>query len=162
MLTKTEKMLEYIDKLPFDAVRKAWVTRCLAENGRSDSLHKSLLEDGFERVIEVGPITADGREILHIRNRSYALRKDVHTERFSAAILRAQKSSGTKTVQPNTENEKQVVGTESLSKLVCPHCGDAIESSALCPACEAAKLGYKYKYACACGKVDFISKVKSW
>lgn len=55
--------------------------------------------------------------------------------------------------------EKSISGSEGVSSLVCPRCGDSIEHSDLCPACKPYTLGYRYKYSCVCG-VNFITTEK--
>lgn len=153
MLTKNEKLISHICSLPFLEVRAAWIARCRTEHGRLASLEASLVESGMERVEANGPITGDGREVMRIRGRAYALRPEIHADRLAAAFESAKKR------KPDPET-KSVVGTESLSAMVCPKCGDALQHTAVCPKCAAGKLGYRHRYACVCGGVDLISKDK--
>lgn len=52
--------------------------------------------------------------------------------------------------------EKSVSGTETLSSLACPKCGDLLEHSAVCGACDAGRAGYRHRYSCVCG-VSFVT-----
>lgn len=52
--------------------------------------------------------------------------------------------------------EKSVVGTEKITQLTCPRCGDALEYSKVCSACSAGKAGYRHRYICVCG-VSFVT-----
>lgn len=151
MLMKHEKILEYLDRLPIHIVRAAWIARCRAENERVDKLEDSLSKEGFERVVADGIVTEDGREVLTIRSRSYALRKEIHAKRLADSFARSKK-------QQSVIEAKSVVGTESLSNLACPKCGDALQHTVVCPHCSAGKIGYRHRYICVCGAVDIISK----
>ena len=151
MLMKHEKILEYFDRLPIHVIRAAWVARCRAENERLDKLEASLTKEGFERVEAGGVVTEDGREVLTIRGRSYALSQEIHAKRLADSFARSKK-------QQVVAEAKSVVGTESLSSLACPKCGDSLQHTTVCPSCSAGKIGYRHRYICACGAVDIVSK----
>jgi rubrerythrin len=153
MLTKKDKLLEQIDVLPFADARDIWIARCMAEKNRFESLESALSASGLERVESIGKITTDGREVVHIGVHAYALRPEVHAARVVQAFEAAKKA------QPEPET-KSVVGTESLSTMTCPKCGDTLQHTAVCPSCAAGKLGYRHRYTCVCGGVDLISKDK--
>ena len=153
MLIQKEKLLSYLDKLPIDQVRSAWIARIRVEHSRMSAVESWLIESGMERVDATGHNTEDGREVLHVRGVAYALRKDVHAERIALAFEDAKKA------QPKPESEiKSVVGTEALSVMICPKCGDTLQHSGVCPSCAAGRLGYRHRYSCVCGGVDLISK----
>jgi len=134
---------------PFAEVRAAYIALARLESGRRASVSAHMLQGGYEVVH--GENTPDGREIIKVLGQTYALRPEIHAERLAAAFDAAKKA------QPGT---KSVVGTESLSAMVCPKCGDALQHTAVCPACAAGKLGYRHRYTCVCGGVDLISKDK--
>ena len=151
---KKEKILEYIDRLSFEEVRAAWIAKCRAENGRLDSLEESLEANGFERVEADGPITADGREVMRIRGRAYALRPDVHTERL------AQRFAAAKKRQP----EKRPEVKESIATATCPQmvegkpCGGALNRRGVCPSCVTGRMGYRFRYTCESCGCDIVTK----
>jgi rubrerythrin len=151
MLDKSDKLISYIGRIPFDDLRAAWIARCRAEHDRLDALETSLLAGGMERVDADGPITSDGREVMHIRGRAYALRADVHAERLAQRFESSKK-------RHHEPEARSVAGSESLSAMVCPKCGDILQHTAVCPKCAAGKLGYRHRYTCVCGGVDLISK----
>lgn len=135
----------------FGAVRSAYIARAKVESGQVKSIAAHMAEQGYEAIDAGGAVTDDGREIVRVRGQSYALRPDVHAERLAAAFKAAKKA------QPEPET-KSVVGTESLSAIVCPKCGDSLQHTAVCPSCAAGKLGYRHRYTCVCCGVDLISK----
>ena len=133
--------------------RKLWVRRVLAEKERSAAIIRVLSHDGYEpvEVAEGGVVTDDGREVLRIGRAAWALRPELHAaqlEERMAAIRAARAENVTKSVG----------GTESLSRMTCPKCGDSLQHTAVCPSCAAGKLGYRHRYTCVCGGVDMISK----
>lgn len=137
----------------FADVRAAFIARARVESKRR-SFAQQMLEQDYETVDDTGAaITTDGREIMRVNGRAYALRQEVHAERLALAFEAAKK------VQSDAET-KSVIGTESLSSMVCPKCGDALQHTAVCPKCAAGKLGYRHRYTCVCGGVDLISKDK--
>lgn len=144
------KLVHRMVSVPLEVARAVWVARVRAER-TLDNLESDLVAAGYERVYADDPITADGRKVLRFNDRQYALRPEVHGERLAAAFESAKKQRS----EPNT---KSVVGTESLSNLVCPKCGDALLHTAICPKCPAGQLGYRHRYTCVCGGADLVSK----
>lgn len=156
MLTKQEKLISYLDRLPIVDVRTAWINRVRAEHEREDRVESDLVESGMERVECDGPLMPDGREVMRVRGRAYALRPEVHAERLAQRFEAArQRQTEQETKEPET---KSVVGTESLSAMICPVCGDSLQHTSVCPKCSAGQRGYKHRYACACGAIEIISQ----
>lgn len=158
MLMQNEKILEYFDRLPFEHIRAAWIARCRAENDRLDMIDESLIADGFERVDADGPITGDGREVLRIRGRAYALRPEVHAERL------AQRFEAAKKLQAEKQAAQQPKVKESIAAVTCPQmvegkpCGGALNRKGVCPSCVTGKMGYKYRYTCESCGCDIVTK----
>jgi len=146
--------------LPFDEAKKTWIERARLESGRVASARQWMEANGFE-IVQGRPenifITPDGREILHEHRRQWALRPEVHTARLAASFEYAAAKKG---IDPAESETKSVVGSESLSTIACPKCGDTLQHTAVCPKCAAGRLGYRHRYACVCGTVDLISKEK--
>jgi rubrerythrin len=150
MLTNDKLLLDMLRK-PFREVRAAFIARARIESKRKN-FAQQMFEQEYEEVEDNGDaITADGREIVRVQGGAYALRPDVHVERLAVAFEAAKKA------HPEPET-KSVVGTESLSAMACPKCGDALQHTSVCPSCAAGKLGYRHRYTCVCGGVDLISK----
>lgn len=155
---KQEKILSYIDNLPLPVVRAAWVARCRAENDRTEELEASLAADGFERVETDRPITDDGREIMRIRGRAYALRPEVHAERLAKRLDVAR----TQHVEKKAALQSEV--KEAIAATTCPQmrdgkpCGGALNRKGVCPGCVAGKMGYKYRYTCESCGCDIVTR----
>lgn len=131
-------------------VRAAYIV-CMADAKRRTRLAEERMQsNGFEHA-EGSGWTSDGREIVRVAGQSWVMRKDLH----EAAVKRSLEAA--KRPQPEPET-KSVVGTESLSQMTCPKCGDSLQHTAVCPKCAAGKLGYRHRYTCVCGGVDLISK----
>lgn len=144
MITKLEKL---IFSAPIEVARAAWI--------EAVKIYREMRSQEFETVdADHGALlTNDGREIVWSQGKAWALRPEVHAERLAAAFEAAKKARQ----EPDPET-KSVVGTESLSTMVCPKCGDSLQHTAVCPKCAAGKLGYRHRYTCVCGRVDLISK----
>lgn len=158
MLMKQEKILEYLDRLPIESVRSAWVARCRTENDRLGKLEEQLLADGFERVETADFLTEDGREVMRIRGRAYALRPDVHAERVARKLAAAEKRAAeTKSVQP-------AAVTEAIAATTCPQmvggkpCSGALNRKGVCPSCVTGKMGYRYRYTCESCGCDIVTR----
>lgn len=151
MVTTAEKSMRGILQLPLSEARAAWISRVKLEKQQIKTMVEHYEAHGFERVKADGPMTADGREVLMVEGVAMALRPEVHAERLAAAFEAA------KVAQPESDT-KSVIGTELMSQMTCPKCGDALQHTAVCPKCAAGKLGYRHRYTCVCGGVDMISK----
>lgn len=146
MITRHEREIARIQNDRFELAQAALTA--LVENRSAEM----WAERGLEPVEDTASgITTDGREIIRAQGTAYALRPEVHAARLAAAFDAAKKA------QPEPET-KSVVGSESLSLLVCPKCGDALQHASVCPACAAGKIGYRHRYTCVCGGVDLVSK----
>lgn len=139
---------------PMKEVRSAYIMRVRAERGGSNRGRSAMLDYGFEEVIVPDAITPDGREVVTAYGRRWALRPEIHAERLAQAFEMARQTLP----QSEDKDTKSVVGTESLSSMVCPKCGDSLQHTAVCPRCAAGKLGYRHRYTCACGGADLVSK----
>lgn len=150
-------MVSFLEKVfaryDFRDVREAWIARARMERDHTDS-SAWLRAHGYEEVVvdDGALLTDDGREVIRLKGHPWALRPDVHAARLASAF------DASKRV--HTDETKSVVGTESLSAIVCPKCGDALQHTSVCPKCAAGKLGYRHRYTCVCGGVDLISKDK--
>lgn len=153
MLNIQEKMFA----APFSDVRDGFIARARLESGRIADARLWMVNRGFEEV-EQEPgqiITPDGREILRAYGKAWALRPEVHVQRMAEVFEAAKKRQDEKQPEAGT---KSVVGTESLSSMVCPKCGDSLQHTAVCPKCAAGQRGYKHRYACVCGAIEIISQ----
>jgi Zn finger protein HypA/HybF involved in hydrogenase expression len=146
-----QKLLSLMSRCPEIDVRRAYIARMRDALGRKNTLARQMVASGFEPVQAAPGLMSDGRVAISMGERSWALRPDVHAERLAQAFDVVKKR------QPDSET-RSVVGSETLSKMVCPKCGDALQHTAVCPKCAAGKLGYRHRYTCVCGGVDMVSK----
>jgi hypothetical protein len=137
----------------WEMLRAGFIERARVQSGRVKDLSTWITSIGFEAcAADRGlAVSHDGREVLWVGDVAYALRPDIHTSRLEQALADAKG-------QREDGETKSVVGTELLSAMVCPKCGDMLQHTAVCPACAAGKLGYRHRYTCVCGGVDFVSK----
>ena len=147
----THRLIQVLFQSADADVRSAYIVRMSDALGRRNRVSAAMAGRGYERVDDMGPVTVDGREVVRVSSEAWALRPDIHAERLAAAFDAAKKR------QPEPET-KSVVGTEALSAMACPKCGDSLQHTAVCPNCAAGKLGYRHRYTCVCGGVDLISR----
>jgi hypothetical protein len=113
---------------------------------------KAMQENGWVQIdVHAGTIMHDGQPVHWVKGKPFVLPPDEFKRRLAREL---------DTARVDTSETKSVIGTESLSTLVCPKCADSLQHTAVCPACAAGKLGYRHRYNCACGGVDLISKDK--
>lgn len=143
-------LLHKMTSVPIHVVRAAWAARVRIEKSL-DIIEADLLKRGYERVVAEKSVTEDGRQVLHFNDRAYALRPEIHAERLAAEFEEVK-------AERLVSETKSVAGTDSLSALSCPKCGDYLQHTAVCPKCAAGKLGYRHRYACVCGGADIVSK----
>lgn len=133
--------------------------RLLAAIGSDNHESEWLISRGYIETDVVGQdfngreYLPDGRAVLAVGGKRWVLHPSVHAERVARSLDAA------RIAQAESKQEtKSVVGTESLSQMVCPKCGDALQHTAVCPKCAAGQLGYRHRYTCVCGGVDLVSK----
>lgn len=157
MNTLLARMLR-IDRATVDAAYSAF---CAAQDKeREDAIAFVRERLGYVEIDEhdIAVTTADaeymsdGRTVARAHGKIWAIPHDEMARAIEAAKRAALAAESAR------EETKSVVGTEELSVLVCPKCGDALQHTAVCPACAAGKLGYRHRYTCVCGAVDLISK----
>jgi hypothetical protein len=150
MLSLYKILLRY----PISDVKKAYIDRILFESERIADLSARMDRIGFEEVSAPTDalLTVDGREVLQVHGKKWALSPSAHTKRLEVEFSKHSKDQ--------TLETKSVLGTESLSAMVCPKCGDSLQHTSVCPKCPAGKLGYRHRYTCVCGGVDLVSKDK--
>lgn len=152
MITEKEKLKQRLLSLPqkeAEALILEWQATVIKNQ---QDLVVALLADGFEEVTDIHDeyLTTDGRELMWVEGKAYALKLEIHNQRREEAFAEA--------ARQNDEVEtKSILGSEQLAAIVCPKCKEAVEYSTVCCKCAAGKAGYRHRYTCVCG-VDFISK----
>jgi len=138
-----------------EEVRAAYIVICKGEASKRQRGESALVEMGYEPVTCDGLLTQDGRDVIELGGKKWALTPTAHAARLAAAFEAARQARP----QPDSET-KSVVGTESLSEMVCPKCGDNLQHTAVCSKCSAGQRGYRHRYTCVCGAIEIISKEK--
>jgi hypothetical protein len=157
MITTRERVLAHLRRLPEDEVRQIVKQWAVTAVHAQQSLRDAIIADGFEAVdvSEGAQFIGDGddmRPVIWVRGEAYALPADEHRRRRDEAIHAA------KEVKANTDETRSVVGTESLSVMTCPKCGDNLQHATVCPKCSAGHRGYTHRYTCVCGAIEIISQ----
>lgn len=159
MIQNYERMIAMLDDQSVSEVARMSAQVAARREAIGIAAREALLATGeFEAVDTALGIMHDGREVLDVGGQAIALRLDVHVERRRLALELAQKREVERREREKDPETKSVVGTETLSAIVCPRCGDALQHAAVCPKCAAGKLGYRHRYTCVCGGADLVSK----
>lgn len=149
------KLLQHKD------VVETFVAYQRSENFNNEKGRVALVEQGYEETNCTNLLLPDGREVVEMFGKRWALRPEVHAERLAAAMEQARSRDATIAMEdPETAETKSVAGTDGLAEMLCPKCGDALQYSSVCGACAAGKAGYRHRYSCIHGHVDFVSKEK--
>lgn len=156
-ITAQEKFLRLLDSLPLAFVRTQYIKKVLFEKARITEGIKYFTSEGFDEVnvSETAHVTQDGIQVIRAFGRTWAMKPEIHKRKLAEAFETAQKQK-----QEEKEEPRDIGGSEILSVFACPKCGDLLQRTNVCPKCSIGRLGYKYKYTCACGKTEFISKEK--
>ena len=163
MLKQRESLfmrMERSDKAEVRAAIKMWAVRKLK---REKSTQRVFEAEGWVEVEaqEGTLVLPDGRPVVWVRDKALALPIDLHKQRIAELTALAAQHGGTVVVNEQRSGEtKSVAGTDELSKMTCPKCGDTLQYSTVCPSCAAGSAGYRHRYACVRGCVDFVSKDK--
>jgi len=160
MINKDEKLVAILAGFPFHHVRTAFIARARIEAGRIADARAWMENNDFEQVECAADtiLTEDGREILRVHGKEWALRPAVHSARLNERMAEAIKMQAERSSREKEMETKSVAGTEALSTMSCPKCGDALQHAKVCPSCAAGKLGYSHRYTCVCGGTDLVSK----
>lgn len=132
-----------------------------SENGSIERGRQSMVTHGYEETDHPSMLTPDGREVVEVWGKRWVLRPEVHAERRSREFEQARaRDAAIAAMKPETAETKSVAGTDKIAGMSCPRCGDSLQYSAVCGACAAGKAGYRHRYSCVHGCVDFVSKEK--
>lgn len=151
-MTTESFLLNYLRRIPPDRVKSLCDEACsssvnadewFAKHEYVEVTESFTAQDGQE-------YTTDGRIVFSGDKKKWALREDVHAKNVKQELERKINSKITA-----LDDDKE----EWLSVFTCTRCGEQMQSEKVCSSCGIGKLGYAYKYSCACG-VEFISKVK--
>lgn len=142
-----DRLFLVLSRYSFVNVRSAFIRRSRLESSKIDTLRRLYTAQGWEH----DDSSADPDHIT-IGGQRWVMSPVTKARRVSEELAAIKASREAQT--------RSVIGTESLSAMICPKCGDVLQHTNVCPACPTGKLGYRHRYNCVCGGVDFISKDK--
>lgn len=157
MITKIEKIFATES---FSDIRKAYVSRARLESKSIIGSTRWLQNNGFELITEptIGNLTADGREVIQVFDKKWALKMDIHLERRRIALDKAQEYASQKQVSNQSTAEESFVMTSCPQMIDGKPCGSALNRVTVCPSCVTGKLGYRYRYSCETCGFDIVTK----
>jgi hypothetical protein len=148
-----------LEREPLADVTAAYIDRVRLEKGTVEKARAAMPSRGYEEIQEDGDLTADGREIVNMYGKRWALRSEVHTERLEQrmAEVKALKAM----VVENTQEVR-----EAIAATKCPQmhngkpCGGALNVKPVCPGCPVGREGYRYRYQCDTCNFDIVTKTE--
>ena len=158
MISNKDRLISKMTAVPISDVKDAFVQRYYVERDRLDHVTGRLVESGYEWIDDPGGlITPDGREVLRIGRRTFALRPDVHAQRLRDAMEyeKAMREAGA--AQTHTTGE-------TIAPMTCPQmvsgkpCGASLNRAPVCPSCITGRMGYKYRYTCESCGFDIVTR----
>lgn len=161
MITKSERVML---SSSFEEVRSLWIYRALLQNKRILDEREGVVSLGYEDVPDYDGSslsTSDGREIIVIKGRAYALRPEVHAQRRAAALERARVDAESRQKSGRADEVK-----ESIAATTCPQmiggkpCGGALNRKGVCSSCVTGKMGFSYRYTCETCGFDIVTKTE--
>lgn len=135
------------------AVREAYIARVRLEKGAIERLRRDMPIRGYEEVSDPGLLTTDGREVIVMYGKRWALRPDVHAQRRADSLAEAKRLDDTaRAAQRHAEKPG-----ESLTCVLCPSCKSVMAKAPVCPNCAKGKAGFKILCACTeCGHEVYL------
>lgn len=147
--------------LPREDVIATFIAYKRSENGNTKRGIVAMADRGYEETAHTGKLLPDGREVFEMWGKRWVLRKDIHSKKLAQSMeLAVTRNTAIAAAKKETSETKSVAGTDALDKMTCPKCGDALQYSTVCSACAAGIAGYRHRYSCVHGCVDFVSKEK--
>lgn len=151
-------IIDHRDKLyfamlrtPFKHVRQAYVQRARVEHDRAEDTSLWMLENAFELIDLPADrlLTDDGREVVRVFGKAWALTPDAHAKRLAEAMeLARQEAPSVSEEQPTT----QIATCKAL--LDGQLCGGVLLRKSICPRCDLGKQGVFATLTCdVCGHV---------
>lgn len=157
MIQRIERIFATIG---FADVRAAWISRARLESGRIADTRQWMLDNGFEmlNVSADALLTDDGREILHVHGKAWALQPEIHSKRLTEAMEQAKQRDAALAVK-NAASRPQSHPATCQSIIDGQLCGGDLVAAAVCPKCALGKSGVTATLTCdVCGQVTAIMR----
>lgn len=160
MICDNDRAAVFMARADFVEVREAFVARARAESGRNAILRGVVREAGYEQV-SVDPaalLTPDGREVLRLCGRAWALTPAIHAARSADALAQAKQMAVA--AQQGSEPSRQAGGPATCTALIDGQlCGGTLVMAPVCPRCALGKSGVAATLTCdVCGHVTAIMR----
>lgn len=143
----------------FPTVRTAFIARARLESGRIADARQWMQDNGFELldVPEERLLTDDGREILHVHGKAWALKPDVHAQRLAEAFEQAKQRD--MALKQAKHNEAETPPSTCLALIDGQLCGGTLIKASVCPRCALGKSGVAATLTCdVCGHVTAVMR----
>ena len=158
MIQRIERIFATIG---FADVRAAWISRARLESGRIADTRQWMLDNGFEMLnVSVDALlTDDGREILHVHGKAWALQPEIHAKRLAEAMEQARQRDAAMTDQQSQPTQPIQPPTTCTSLIDGQLCGGTLVRASVCPRCALGKSGVAATLTCdVCGRVTAIMR----
>ena len=145
----------------FVTLRAAYIERAKVESGRIADTRQWMLDNGFEmlNVSADALLTDDGREILHVHGKAWALRPEIHAQRLAEAMEQARKRDAAIAEQRSLPTPPSQQPTTCTSLIDGQLCGGTLIMAPVCPRCALGKSGVAATMTCdVCGHVTAIMR----
>lgn len=157
-------MIRKIEKAMYTAsfadVRLAYISRARLEAARIASVFDMMEVNGFELLdIPDGQLlTEDGREILHVHGKAWALQPEIHAKRLTEAMEQAKQRDAALVVKNAASRPQSHPAT--CTSLIDGHlCGGTLIMAPVCPRCALGKSGVAATLTCdVCGHVTAVMR----
>ena len=157
MIQRIERIFATIG---FADVRAAWISRARLESGRIADTRQWMLDNGFEmlNVSADALLTDDGREILHVHGKAWALQPEIHAKRLTEAMEQAKQRDAALAVKNAASRPQSHPAT--CTSLIDGHlCGGTLIMAPVCPRCALGKSGVAATLTCdVCGHVTAVMR----
>lgn len=154
MIKKIEKE---IYTASFIDVRAAFIARSRFESGRISGALQMMEREGFEQIdIPEGQLlTEDGREILHVHGKAWALQPEIHAQRLAEAMEQARQRDAAMAAQQQPATPPTTCAALIDGQL----CGGTLINAPVCPRCALGKSGVAATRTCdVCGHVTAVMR----
>lgn len=157
MICDTDRAAVFIAHADFVVVREAFVARARAEAGRNAILRGVVRDAGYEQV-SVDPsalLTPDGREVLRLCGRTWALLPEIHAQRLAEAMEVARQRDAAMAAQQQPATPPTTCAALIDGQL----CGGTLVKTPVCPRCALGKSGVAATLTCdVCGHVTAVMR----
>lgn len=152
------RLFERMSAAGLECTRSAYISFIKARKLRTDEGRSMMIDSGYEESAADGPVLQDGRDVVELFGKKWALRPDVHAERVRIALELAQENAATRRAerQPDSEEGAAVMCLQLIDDQLC---GGNITRESVCPRCALGRRGVVATLTCdVCGAVTAVMR----